>query len=66
MGWAYEMFQLKKLLFLRISFLIASWSHEILIKSSLFLHIAQVYNKSDIFTTQELKNVISLMPNVIN
>ena len=63
MGWAYEMVQQRRVSFLRISFLIAG--HTKLSPDLLFSQIAQSYNRSDVFTTLELKDVISLYAEVI-
>ena len=62
MGWAYEMIQQKKLSFFRISFLVAG--HTKFSPDLLFSRIAQTYNRSDVFTTQELKDVIALYAGV--
>ena len=63
MGWAYELIQQRKLSFLRISFLIAG--HTKFSPDLLFSRIAQTYNRSDVFTTQELKDVIALYAHVV-
>ncbi len=62
MGWAYEMIQQNKLTFLRISFLIAG--HTKFSPDLLFSKIAQTYNRSDVFTTQELKDIFALYADV--
>ena len=63
MGWAHEMVQQKKVEFLRLSFLIAG--HTKFSPDLLFSKIAQSYNRSDVFTTEELKNIISLYAEVL-
>ncbi len=62
MAWAYEMIQQGRLSFLRVSFLIAG--HTKFSPDLLFSRIAQTYNKSDVFSTQELKDVIALYADV--
>ena len=62
MGWAAEMVQ-QKIDFLRLSFLIAG--HTKFSPDLLFSNIAQSYNRSDVFTTNELKQVISSYATVI-
>lgn len=57
MSWAYEMVQHKRVDFLRISFLIAG--HTKFSLDLLFSKIARTYNRTDVFTTEELKEVIS-------
>ena len=52
MGWAHEMVLQKQLDFLRLSFLIAG--HTKFSPDLLFSKIAQSYNRSDVFTTEEL------------
>jgi len=63
MSWAYEMVQQRKIEFLRLSFLIAG--HTKFAPDLLFSHIAQSYNHSDVFTTEELKGIISPYAEVI-
>lgn len=63
MSWAYEMVQHKRVDFLRISFLIAG--HTKFAPDLLFSKIAQTYNRSDVFNTIELKEVISTYANVV-
>ena len=63
MSWAYEMLQQKKVDFLRLSFLIAG--HTKFAPDLLFSQIAQSYNHSDVFTTEELKGIISPYAEVI-
>ena len=63
MAWACEMIQQGKLSFVRISFLIAG--HTKFSPDLLFSKIAQSYNKSDVFTTLELKEIISQYAYVI-
>ena len=63
MGWAYEMVRSKRIYFLQLSFLIAG--HTKFSPDLLFSKIAQSYNKSDVFTTEELKEVISSYAEVI-
>lgn len=57
MGWVYEIIQQRKLSFLRISYLITGRTK--FSPDLLFSRIAQTYNRSDVFTTQELKDVIA-------
>ena len=57
MGWAYEMVSAKRVDFLRISFLIAG--HPKFAPDLLFSRIAKTYNRSDVFNTLELKEIIS-------
>lgn len=61
MAWACEMIQQERLSLLRISFLVAG--HTKFSPDLLFLRIALTYNRSDIFTTQELKDIISQYAN---
>ena len=63
MGWAYEMVQHKRIDFLQISFLIAG--HTKFSPDLMFSKIARSYNRSDVFTTEELKEVISPYAEVI-
>lgn len=56
MGWAYMIVLAKKVDFLRISFLIAG--HTKFAPDLLFSKIAKTYNKSDVFNTLELKEVV--------
>ena len=63
MGWANEMVQQNRMNFLRLSFLIAG--HTKFSPDLLFSKIAQSYNKSDVFTTEKLKEIISLYAAVI-
>ncbi len=56
-AWALEMVQQDKLAFVRISFLIAG--HTKFSPDLLFSNIAQTYNRSDVFTTLELGDIIS-------
>ena len=56
MAWAMEMVQQDKLAFVRISFLIAGYTK--FSPDLLFSKIAQTYNKSDVFTTTELGDII--------
>ena len=58
MGWAYEMVLNKRVDFLRLSFLIAG--HTKFAPDALFSKIARSYNRSDIFTTEELKDIYNL------
>ena len=62
MAWGLEMVQQSKLDFLRISFLIAG--HTKFSPDIVFAKIAKTYNRSDVFNTQELSDVISLHANV--
>ena len=57
------MIQQKKLEFLRLSFLIAG--HTKFSPDLLFSKIAQSYNRSDVFTTEELKQIICPYAEVI-
>ena len=57
MAWAWELVQQGKVDFLRVSFLIAG--HTKFSPDLLFSKIAMTYNHSDIFTTEELKDIIS-------
>ena len=63
MSWAYKVIQQDKLNFLRVSFLIAG--HTKFSPDLLFSKIAQSYNKSDVFNTNKLKNVIANYASVI-
>ena len=63
MAWACEMIQHGRLSFIRISFLIAG--HTKFSPDLLFSKIAQSYNRSDIFTSAELKETISQYADVI-
>ena len=58
MAWAYEIVQQCKLDLLRISFLVAG--HTKFAPDFLFSTISQSYNRSNVFTTDELKQVVSL------
>ena len=55
-GWAHEMVQQKRVDFLHLSFLLAG--HTKFSPDLLFSNIAQSYNRADVFTTEELKDVI--------
>lgn len=57
MAWAHEMVQQSNLSFLRISFLVAG--HTKFAPDLLFSSISQSYNRSDVFTTQELSEIVS-------
>lgn len=63
MSWAFEMVQQQKLKFLRVSFLLAG--HTKFSPDLLFSKVAQSYNRSDVFNTDELKDIISLYAEVI-
>ena len=63
MAWAYEMIQQEKLSFLRVSFLLAG--HTKFSPDLLFSKIAQTYKRSDVFSTEELKNVIATYADVV-
>ena len=63
MAWACEMIQHGRLSFFRVSFLIAG--HTKFSPDLLFSKIAQSYNRSDVFTTLELKEVISQYAEVV-
>ena len=56
MAWAMEMIQQAKLDFIRVSFMIPG--HTKFAPDLLFSKISKTYNKSDVFTTEELKNII--------
>ena len=57
MAWAHEMVQQGKLDFIRISFLVAG--HTKFSPDLVFSTIAQSYNRSDVFTTEELQQIVS-------
>ncbi len=57
MAWAFEMVQQERLTFVRVSFLVAG--HTKFAPDLLFSRIAQTYNRSDVFTTGELQEIIS-------
>ena len=63
MAWACELIQQQKVSFLRVSFLIAG--HTKFSPDQLFSKIAQSYNRSDVFTTLELKEIVSRYADVI-
>lgn len=63
MGWAYEMVQQKSIDFIQLSFLIAG--HTKFSPDLLFSKVAKSYNRSDVFTTEELKEIISTYAEVI-
>lgn len=63
MAWAHEIVQQKRISFLRVSFLIAG--HTKFFPDLLFSQIAQTYKRSDVFTTEELKDVISVYADVV-
>lgn len=63
MSWAAELVQQKRLNFIRLSFLIAG--HTKFSPDFLFSKIAQCYNRSDVFTTKELNEIISPYADVI-
>ena len=56
MAWAMEMIQQGKLDFIRVSFMIPG--HTKFVPDLLFSKISKTYNKSDVFTTEELQKVI--------
>ena len=62
-AWALEMVQHGKLDFLRVSFLIAG--HTKFSPDLSFAKIAKDYNQSDVFNTEELKDVIALHADVV-
>jgi len=62
MSWAYEMVQHKRVDFLRISFLIAG--HTKFSPHLIFSKITQSYNRSNVFCTEDLKQVIASHVNV--
>ena len=62
-AWALEMVQHGKLDFLRVSFLIAG--HTKFSPDLSFAKIAKDYNRSDVFNTEELKDVIALHADVV-
>ena len=57
MAWALEMVQQKRLEFVRVSFLIAG--HTKFSPDLLFSKVAKTYNRSDVFTTEELGSIAS-------
>ena len=57
MAWAQEMVQQQKMDFVRVSFLIAG--HTKFSPDIVFAKIAKSYNRSDIFNSEDLQNVIS-------
>ena len=57
MSWAYEIVQQRKLQLLRVSFLLAG--HTKFSPDILFSKIAKSYNRSDVFNTDELKDIVS-------
>ena len=63
MGWAHEMVSQGKFSFIRISFLIAG--HTKISPDLLFSKIAQSYNRSDVFSTKELKDIVSRYSGVV-
>lgn len=63
MSWAIEMVYQGKLQFFRISFLLSG--HTKFSPDLLFSKIAQSYNRSDVFNTNELKDIISDYAEVI-
>ena len=63
MAWAMEMVQQGKVSFLRVSFLIAG--HTKFSPDLLFSRIAQTYNKSDVFTTAELGEIVARYATVV-
>ena len=63
MSWAYEMVQQQRLQFFRVSFLLAG--HTKFSPDLLFSKIAKSYNRSDIFNTDELKDIIACYAEVI-
>ena len=56
MAWASEMVQQEKCDFIRVSFMIAAHTK---FSPDLFSKIAKTYNRSDVFTTNELKDIIA-------
>ena len=63
MSWAHEMVQQDRLSFFRVSFLLAG--HTKFSPDLLFSKVAKSYNRSDVFNTDELKDVISPFAEVI-
>ena len=63
MAWALEMVQQQKIDFIRILFLVAG--HTKFSPDLLFSKIAKTYNQSDVFTTEELRNVIAQYADVV-
>ena len=63
MAWAMEMVRQKRLDFIRISFLIAG--HTKFSPDLVFARIAQTYNRSDVFCTEDLKQVIAAHADVV-
>ena len=57
MAWVYELVHQNRLKFIRISFLVAG--HTKFPPDLLFLRISQSYNRSDVFTTEELKQIVA-------
>ena len=57
MAWGLETVQQRRLDFVRVSFLIAE--HTKRSPDLLFSNIAQTYNRSDVFTTEELGEIVS-------
>lgn len=62
MAWAMELVQRDEIDLLRISFLIAG--HTKFSPDLLFSKIAQTYNRSDVFNTEELGDIVSRYANV--
>ena len=63
MAWAMEMIQQGKLDFIHVSFMIPG--HAKCVPDLLFSKISKTYNKSDVFTTEELQKVTFLMPKLL-
>ena len=63
MTWALEMVQQQKIDFIRISFLVAG--HTKFSRDLLFSKIAKTYNQRDVFTTEELHDVIAQYADVV-
>ena len=63
MSWAYEMIQQDRLRFLRISFLLAG--HTKFSPDLLFSKVAKAYNRSDVFNTTELSNIVTPYADVV-
>lgn len=64
MAWAREMVQQGRCDFIRISFLVAGHTNYKFTPDLLFSKIAKSYNQSDVFSTNELKDVTACYANV--
>ena len=63
MAWALEMIQQKRVKLIRISFLVGG--HTKFSPDLLFSKISQSYNRSDVFSTEELRGIISTYAEVV-